>query len=121
MKVITIIPLLFLMSCASIISGQNQNISVTTTPPSKCTLINNSGTWFVSSPGSVNVQRSFSSMNIKCKTDKKTGVTSVGTGVNPWILGNIVFGGVIGLAIDGISGAAFRYPNLITIPMSKGK
>ena len=28
--------------------------------------------------------------------------------VNPWVLGNVVFGGVIGLAVDNATGAAWK-------------
>ncbi|MGH7102245.1 MAG: hypothetical protein ACREFJ_07590, partial [Acetobacteraceae bacterium] len=33
--------------------------------------------------------------------------------------GNILFGGLIGAAIDVSDGAAYVYPALITVPMSK--
>jgi hypothetical protein len=34
--------------------------------------------------------------------------------VNPWVLGNVVFGGVIGLAVDNTTGAAWK-PKLASI------
>ena len=56
---------LMFTGCASIVSGQNQSISVTTlkngtdVPGAKCTLTNDKGTWYTTSPGSVMVRRSY--------------------------------------------------------------
>ncbi len=53
--------------CASIVTGHNQSVSVETRSKqseaiasANCKLTNDKGTWFVTSPGSVSVRRSYS-------------------------------------------------------------
>ena len=56
--------------CASIVSGHQQSVSVSTNPVTgaNCTLENNKGRWYVpSTPGSVTVHRSFEDLQIECK------------------------------------------------------
>jgi len=65
--------------CASIVSGQNQSISVETlgkqgeaVMSANCKLSNNKGTWFVTSPGSVSVRRSYEDLLIDCEKDNQS-------------------------------------------------
>lgn len=112
---------LFLTGCASIVDGVNQSVSVETTPAhnANCALTSDKGRWYVNStPGSVVIHRSFSDMLIECK---KEGYESIAMPVKshakPLIFGNIIFGGVIGVIIDFVTGAGFDYPNNIQVPM----
>ena len=63
---------LLLTGCASIINGQNQSVSVVTrnqgaeVQGAKCSLTNDKGVWYVSSPGSVAVHRSFGELSVSC-------------------------------------------------------
>ena len=41
-------------------------------------------------------------------------VKSVKAGVDPWAAGNIVFGGIPGLVVDGATGAMFKLPKTVT-------
>eukprot|EP01036_Dinobryon_divergens_P044349 gene44349-59166_t len=111
-----------LTGCASIVNGQNQSVSVETrvdTGPvvgAYCTLNNNKGTWFVTTPGSATVQRSFEDLSVKCTKDQmEPGMTSVKSATKGMAFGNILFGGPIGAGVDMASGAAYDYPNLITV------
>lgn len=115
-----------LVACASIVSGQNQSISVETrteTGPvsgANCRLTNNKGTWFIMTPGSTTVQRSIEDLAIKCdKESHEPGMASVKSSTKAMAFGNIIFGGVIGVGVDIASGAAYDYPPLITILMGK--
>lgn len=111
--------------CASIVSGQNQSISVETRSKqgqavmsANCKLSNNKGTWFVTSPGSVSVRRSFEDMLINCeKENQEPGLASVKSSTKAMAFGNIIFGGVIGAGVDIASGAAYDYPTMITVLM----
>jgi len=111
--------------CASIVSGQNQSISVETrgkqgeaVMSANCKLSNNKGTWFVTSPGSVSVRRSYEDLLIDCEKDNRSpGQASVKSSTKAMAFGNIIFGGVIGAGVDMASGAAYDYPTMITVLM----
>jgi hypothetical protein len=117
---------LYLTGCASIVNGQNQPVSVETRNDSgqvagaNCKLSNNKGTWFVTTPGSTTVQRSYEDLAIQCTKDaQEPGIASVKSSTKPMAFGNILFGGVIGAAVDVGTGAAYDYPSLITVLMGK--
>jgi len=111
--------------CASIVSGHNQSVSVETrskegqaVASANCKLTNNKGTWFVTSPGSVVVSRSFEDLLINCeKENQAPGVASVKSSTKAMAFGNIIFGGVIGAGVDVATGAAYDYPTMITVLM----
>lgn len=112
--------------CASIVNGQNQSLSVKTNAAdaevvgAKCTLVSNKGTWYLTSPGSVTVQRSFQDLNVTCKKEGMAdGIAAVKSGTKAMAFGNIIFGGIIGAAVDTSTGAAYDYPDLITIVMGQ--
>jgi uncharacterized protein YceK len=119
-KVLIIGLLANLGGCASIITGDSENVSVTTTPvaDAKCELSNNRGTWSVDTPGTVNIKRSMSDLKIACKSKQgHTGSRIIGTSIKSTAAGNLLFGGVIGGAVDSVTGAAFDYPDTIEVAM----
>ena len=110
--------------CASIVSGTNQPISVETKLKGSpvvgayCKLNNDKGTWFVTTPGSITIQRSVQNLDIKCdKEGTEPGLLSVKSSAKAMAFGNILLGGPIGAGIDVVTGAAFDYPNLIPVEM----
>lgn len=111
--------------CASIVTGHNQSVSVETRAKegqtitgAYCRLTNNKGTWFVTTPGSVSVRRSYDDMIVNCdKTGLEPGIASVKSSTKAMAFGNIIFGGVIGAGVDVASGAAYDYPTLFTVMM----
>lgn len=113
---------LCLQACASITSGSQQSISVTTEPVvgATCQLNNDAGSWFVNStPGSVTVHREASDLTIVCKKGDLHGTARVESTTKSLAFGNILAGGIIGAAVDRSNGSAFDYPTLITVPVSK--
>jgi len=106
--------------CASIVTGQNQTISVETVGvnDAKCSLANDEGTWFTTTPGSVTVKRSYSNLNVTCKKDQLTGCTSVKSSTKGMAFGNILAGGIIGAAVDCGTGSAYDYPTVIKVDMN---
>ena len=114
--------------CASIVSGVNQPLSVETRfngaplVGASCKLESNKGTWFVTTPGSIVVHRGFQDLLVECtKPDVPTGIASIGSTTKPMAFGNILFGGVIGVGVDVGTGAAYDYPDLISIEMGVTK
>ncbi len=114
--------------CASIVSGNNQSLSVTTqkngsdVAGAKCSLVNDKGTWFLTSPGSVTVRRSYGDLAVDCKMDgSDPGLASVKSSTKAMAFGNILFGGIIGVGVDTATGAAYDYPELILVDMGQTK
>jgi len=112
--------------CASIVSGQNQSVSVKTNnngadvAGANCELKNDKGTWFTSTPGSVTVRRSFNDLAVTCKVEGlDAGVANVKSSTKAMAFGNILFGGVIGAGVDMSTGAAYDYPEIINVPIGK--
>ena len=114
----------FLTGCASIVNGSNQVLSVETASRegkvigATCELKNPKGTFFVTTPGTVTIHRAYDDLNIRCeKVGHEPGLAAVKSSTKAMAFGNIVFGGVIGAAVDAGSGAAYDYPSLITVMM----
>lgn len=114
-----------LSGCASIVDGKNQVISVDTRSKAApvvgaaCKLTNDKGTWYVTSPGTTTVQRSYQDLNVQCeKTGLAPAVTAFKSATKGMAFGNIIFGGIIGAGVDIASGAAYDYPSPLTVEMS---
>lgn len=112
-----------LAGCASIVAGKNQPISVETRhkgQPVKgahCELMNDKGKWYVTTPGSIMIQKSYGDLAARCeKEGYDPGIATVRSSAG-MVWGNIIFGGLIGLAVDATQGAGFDYPSLITVEM----
>ena len=112
--------------CASIVGGHNQSVSLTTKKDdtevvgAKCSLANDKGTWYTTSPGSVTVRRSYGELTVNCALDGSSpGVAMAKSTTKAMAFGNILFGGVIGAAIDVSTGAAYDYPQVITVLMGQ--
>jgi hypothetical protein len=123
-KTAVLVATLALTGCASIVNGNNQVISVETKSKGQpiagasCRLENPKGTFFVTTPGTVTVRRAFDNLAVKCEKDGiAPGLASVKSGTKAMAFGNILFGGVIGAAVDVGSGAAYDYPTLISVDM----
>jgi len=118
-----------LSGCASIVNGQNQSVSVETLAANgqsvagaSCKLVNNKGNWFVTTPGTVTVQRSYEDMNVSCGKDgHEPGINSIKSSTKAMLAGNILFGGPIGVGVDAATGAAYDYPSLIQVMMGAKK
>ncbi|MBL4906601.1 MAG: hypothetical protein JKX94_04040, partial [Sneathiella sp.] len=114
--------ILFLLgACSSVTKGTSQEIFVETqdVKEAKCTLKNSKGEWVVeSTPGHAEVKRGGGALNVQCeKADYVPATQLVSQGFEAMTLGNVLIGGIIGIAVDAASGAAFNYPDTISILM----
>jgi hypothetical protein len=113
------------VGCASITGSKLQPVSVQTVVDSKevsgvgCTLTNDAGKWFVTSPGSVTVQKSTGDMTVDCVKDDLRGRETVVSKAQGMLWANIIAGGGIGYVVDRNTGAGFDYPNSITVFLNK--
>ncbi|MGO4822905.1 hypothetical protein AB4141_00580 [Cupriavidus sp. 2KB_15] len=114
--------------CASIVSGTNQVVSVETRDNdqphagAKCKLTNSKGTYYVTTPGTVTINRAYGDINVRCDKDgQEPGLATVKSTTKAMAFGNILFGGggAIGVAVDTASGAAYDYPEVILVRMGE--
>lgn len=101
-----IIPALLLCSCATIVNGTYQKISVSSTPTGASVTVDG-----------VNVGGTPVILELKRKDDHMVRLTMDGyqpfempitCSVSGWVWGNILFGGLIGLAVDAGTGGMYK-------------
>ena len=111
-----------LQACASVATGVEQTVAVSTAPPqpASCTLQNERGQWTVArTPGSASVAKAYGPLSVRCKTDAgQVGLASVPSTTAGAVFGNMIAGGLIGAAIDIGSGAAYQYPPSIVVAIA---
>jgi len=109
-----------LSGCATIVDGSKQSVSVSTSPVqgAACTLHNSEGTWYVTTPGSVEVHKTKNDLEITCTKDGyQPGKQVASSKFGGATFGNIIAGGIIGAGIDAASGANYYYDNPLTVPL----
>jgi hypothetical protein len=98
-------------------------VQIETQPVSgaECRLSNAAGEWTLpSTPGRVLVARSGSALGVVCRKDGyATADQNVPFSMSSATLGNVMAGGpgLVGVAVDVASGAAYSYPELLTITL----
>jgi hypothetical protein len=112
------------VGCASIVSGTSQSITVEarangdSVAGATCKLVNNKGTWYVTTPGSTTIHRSYEDLGVSCQKDAYApGTVSAKSSTKGMAFGNILFGGLIGVGVDVGTGAAYDYPTLISVAL----
>jgi hypothetical protein len=111
--------------CASIAGEKTQPITFKTILDSNevsgigCTLTNDAGTWFVTTPGSVTVHKSTGDLSVDCKKDDLNGHDTLVSKSNGAVWGNILAGGGIGYIVDRNTGAGFNYPDTDVVQLHK--
>lgn len=98
--------IVFLSGCASITGSRNQPISVTTTHEGKpitgayCTLVNDKGTWYVNTPGSVVILKAYGDMSATCKKEEThVGVSTFQSASEGATWGNVLAGGSLAMRL----------------------
>ncbi len=111
-----------LSGCASVVKGSSQSIAIETPPTTgaNCTLKSKEGSWQVTSPGVVKVQKSKEDIQAVCsKPGWQDGVATIPSNFEGWTVGNLVLGGIIGVGVDAATGAINHYPNSFQVPMQE--
>lgn len=94
------------VGCASIMHGTTQKIGISSSPTGAAVSINNKA--LGSTPLFADLKRSEEHIvTIELPGYEKTQLTLTKS-VSGWVWGNIVFGGLIGLAVDAISGGLYN-------------
>jgi hypothetical protein len=113
---------LLLSSCATIVGGKYQNVSVDTKASdqshitAQCTLSNDRGTVSVTTPGTARVRRSDGALDVSCQKDgTQIGQQTYHASTRGMVWGNLLFGGLIGIVVDFTNGAAHHYPDHLSV------
>ena len=101
---------LLLAGCATLTASETQNITVLTQPEeATCTLTNNVRTWQIDrTPGSVDVTRDYSPLEVICWSKDKRGTATLESETRGRTYGNILLGGVPAI-VDAQSGYGYAY------------
>jgi uncharacterized protein YceK len=106
-----------LSGCASIMSGRHAEVAINTNAPNARVVVRDKRGQHVASlhaPATVTLRRKDKlifparyTATIEAPGYKSASVPIRST-INPWILGNVVVGGIPGLVVDNVTGAAWR-------------
>lgn len=115
--------------CATITGSESQNILVAThddtggaVAGADCKLSNNNGSWTVKSPGAANVRKSAEDLLVRCEMEERApGTARVVSRMNAGMVGNVVFGGAVGVIIDHTRGTAYDYPGQVRIVFGRNR
>ena len=121
LKITALIFCLNLISCASIFSDKSQSVSIDTgdVKDATCELFNGKGRYVLNSPGTIVIGQSCDDLNYICR---KKGYNEI-KGIIAFnhkgsTAGNLIIGGGIGYLVDIGTGAACKYPETISLPMT---
>jgi hypothetical protein len=94
----------FLGGCATVLSGRDQKIPITTDPMGASVQVDGGGTF--TTPAELNLARKDNHTLLVSMPGYHTEKVEVTKSLNPAFLGNIIVGGVVGGVVDYFSGAA---------------
>ena len=103
---IIVLSVLFLNSCATIINGTSQQINITSTPIDAKVFVDDQE--LGKTPYVAKLKRKDNHI-VKIELEGyKTEVIALNGETSGWFIGNCLFGGLIGMGIDAITGAMYR-------------
>lgn len=125
---LTVLTLLFVSGCASIVSDSSYPVSVNSTPEgASFTVTNRLGSQVVSGTtpeivtlkaGSGYFKKESYTVAVSLEGYEEK-VFTVSASMDGWYWGNIAIGGLIGmLIVDPLTGAMFRLPDQVDVPLS---
>ncbi len=112
------IGLLFLTSgCATVAGGwKDKEVTVTTEPPGAAVTVD--GQPHGQTPAVVKLSRKADHQVVVTHPGYETATLTVNQRLNPWIFGNLLFGGLVGVVVDVCTHATFTLsPDEITLKL----
>lgn len=109
---------LFAANCASVTSEPESISRIESDPPgASCRLENEKGfRRDIVTPTSVTLHRELAPITIACTSPGHRALREeIQMDGNPMVAGNILIGGLIGIAVDAASGASQKFPSLVTV------
>ena len=119
---VSILALVALPGCATIVEPPKQTISINSDPPGALCDVTRAGKVVSSfnTPGTFTVHKSHNNLIVRCQKPGYAPVTGVNESHNKgWIFGNLILGGAVGLIVDLSTSADDVYGENIHIKMHK--
>lgn len=100
------------VGCASIVSDDDSTTYIETNPEkARCVLHGQDFQRVIETPDTVPLPSEAAPVTVACKADGyKETAEVLDTSMDGWILGNIIFGGIVGAAVDAARGAGQKFP-----------
>ena len=112
-----------LSGCASIIKGRNKNVNIMTSTGEEVevNVVSASGMQSIVVPSVVSLKRDNQDITITVKETSclRASTSIVSSEIEPWFLGNIITGGLLGSSTDALTGAMWTYDDNIVVPVYK--
>jgi len=106
------------VGCATIMHGTYQEIQVMSSPDEAEVWID--GANYAKTPARINLSRKDKYVLTIKKEGYKDATVKVDRKSSAWIIGNVIFGGIVGCVIDNISGGAYELsPEILSINLTK--
>lgn len=103
---VSIVLVFSLISCATIVKGRFQKITVTSTPSEAWVIVDGQQ---IKTPGVVTLDTTRSMYVLRFEKEGYEPVEfKVKRTLSGWLFGNIIFGGIIGIVIDFASNSAYK-------------
>ena len=110
-----------LPGCATIVTGTSQPVAVDSEPAGATCKVTQDGYplgTVLSTPGVVSVRKGGGSLDVACsKPGYQMARQSVPFGLQGWVFGNVIIGGLVGVVVDFSTGAAFEYAPETTLAL----
>jgi len=102
-----------LTGCASIVSSNKSTTYIETDPENaRCELHAQDFKRVIQTPNSINLPAEASPITIACSAPGyRTTTQNLEASYDGWIIGNVLFGGIIGFAVDAGRGAGKKFPS----------
>lgn len=112
LKLLGVASVLLLSACASIVSDNKSVTYLETTPEvAKCELHGQDFKRVLTTPNSIPLPSEAAPITVVCTAPGyKRGTATLDTKADGWMWGNLIFGGIIGVAVDAAKGSGFKFP-----------
>jgi hypothetical protein len=109
--------ILFCAGCGTILNGKYESINISSDPPGALAKVSGQE---VRTPGQITLRRDSDYTVVVHKDGYEDSTGTIQSSINWWTtLGNIILGGIIGIAIDSASGSLYYLtPTTVNVPLS---
>ena len=121
LKFFLVCPILLLTSCATLVNGSSQTITVSTTPQGATCTLDRVGVRVAvigPTPGTIRLNKSKNELTVTCTKDGyETATVTHSPSFSFVTLGNVIAGGLVGVVVDASTGANYEYAEDVELTM----